>query len=287
MAPIKDKKGSRVKVITRSNDSSSRAGLKRSKDNHSLDDYGKKHKSKYSKSIQNNSSSDPDDYNMTESDQNNHSDDNEKDDEDNIDSNVMTNHHKKLKKKASTANSDQKHERRHSNDSSEEASDHSKNLIASTGNSHHKVDRRQLVEEGYEDSLEDRHWELAQRVKFIEKKLSVLESKVEKQSVVFFKKGSQSKMFKLNSEQVSFISIVVRGQVFSRVKYFDYNCIVQEGENIFKLCLARAGMTGNEADEATLKLLLTQQIKHVLAQKRAHVNTEIRNESKGMFLLLH
>jgi hypothetical protein len=72
-----------------------------------------------------------------------------------------------------------------------------------------------------------------------------------------------------------------------RVKYFDYNCIHHEGDNIFKLCLAKAGMTGNEADEGTLKSMLTQQIKHILAQKRAHVNTEIRQEAKGMFIFLY
>lgn len=260
MAPPGSKRGRNEKRSTRSSDSVSRTGKKRSS---SISPKKRDVKKKTtSRNIHSNSSSDSDEQ-MDLIDPKFINDDNDIESEENTDSEPVILSNRKVTTTAASENFRQRVERRHIDD----------DIEGGGGTTHHSL-QLQL--------------ELNQRVTNVERRLANLEKKFENQTTSFLTNGrsSRSKSFALSDNQLLHIGIAVRDKLFKSVKYFDNHCIKQEGKEIFKRIIQHAGMSGDEADEETLFLSIKRVIKKDLAKKRAHITKAIRDEAIGMRSLL-
>lgn len=160
-------------------------------------------------------------------------------------------------------------------------------------NSRQKVNRRSH-DDGDDDfswktsynSLEAKQAEMDERVSSMERKLLLLDNKIESQKAasLLIGKSGRMQLFTLSEWQAAKISECVR-PMFKAIKYFDRHCINQQGKKIYDACLRRANMTGEETDQQTLFASVKSVILRTLSQARCHNTSYIREEARGMFLL--
>lgn len=177
--------------------------------------------------------------------------------------------------------------RLHNNANESEDNTDSEQVFSQKVDRHQYADDNEDLDERPEPNLEETHFGMIERINALERKVATLERKFSDQAVTFLmnKKSSKSK-FELPNNGAMSIQIFARDHLFRTFKYFDQNCIEQEGETIYRRCLARAKMNGSEADQETLYAAVKRVIVSSLTGKRGHVKDKIRDEAKGMFLLL-
>lgn len=148
-------------------------------------------------------------------------------------------------------------------------------------------DNEDLDETRPEHNLEDTQFGMIERLSAIERRVETLEKKLSNQAVtLLLNKNSSKSKFVIPDQKAICIQIYARDQLFRSFKYFDQNCIENVGETIYRRCLARAKMSGSEADPETLYAAVKKIIISSLTGKRGHVKDKIRDEAKGMFLLI-
>jgi hypothetical protein len=248
MAPPTTKKSKHVNLSTRSNDASSRAGKKRHTDV-SLKN-GRKDKNSSSQ----NQTHFPSSQNLLEL--------------------------------GSESEESVEPSRLHNNANESEDTD-SEQVLSQKVDRHQYADDNEDLDGRPEPNLEETHFGMIERINALERKVATLERKFSDQAVTLLmnKKSSKSK-FELPNNAPMAIQIFARDHLFRTFKYFDQNCIEQAGETIYRRCLARAKMNGSEADQETLYAAVKRVIVSSLTGKRGHVKDKIRDEAKGMFLLI-